>query len=46
MDFEHQMPPVVYYEKYKTYVNLFREYSEKAGDISLGSTEPSLRGDG
>ncbi len=31
---DHQTPPEVSYENYKTYVTLFREYAEKAGSMS------------
>lgn len=31
---DHQTPPGVSYENYKTYIDLFREYAEKAGDMS------------
>jgi len=31
---DHQTPPGVSYENYKIYVNLFREYGEKAGALS------------
>ena len=31
---DHQTPPGVSYENYKTYINLFREYAEKAGSKS------------
>jgi len=31
---DHQTPPGVSYQNYRTYVNLFREYAEKAGEMS------------
>jgi len=38
---DHQTPPGVSYENYKTYVDLFREYAEKAGGWSRRIVEPS-----
>ena len=43
---DHQTPPGVSYQDYKTYLNLFREYAEKAGGMSQNIAGPSLRGDG
>jgi hypothetical protein len=43
---DHQTPPGVSYENYKTYVNLFREYSQKAGDMSRIVAGPRLLDDG
>lgn len=40
---DHQTPPGVSYENYKTYVTLFREYAEKAGTLSQQGAEPDLR---
>jgi uroporphyrinogen-III decarboxylase len=31
---DHQTPPGVSYENYRTYLSLFREYAEKAGKMS------------
>ncbi len=31
---DHQTPPGVSYENYRIYLRLFREYAEKAGEIS------------
>ena len=31
---DHQTPPGVSYEDYKVYLELFREYAEKAGGMS------------
>lgn len=39
---DHQTPPGVSYQNYKTYLTLFREYSEKAGKMSQRITEPSV----
>lgn len=41
---DHQTPPGVSYDNYRTYLDLFREYAEKAGAISRELAEPSLRG--
>ncbi len=40
---DHQTPPGVSYDNYKIYVDLFREYAEKAGGMSQGIAEPRLR---
>ena len=38
---DHQTPPGVSYENYKTYVTLFREYAAKAGARSRQRVERS-----
>lgn len=42
---DHQTPPGVSYENYRTYVTLFREYAEKAGKMSRRLPESSAMGD-
>lgn len=42
---DHQTPPGVSYQNYKTYVALFNEYSKKAGELSQQIAEPSVAGD-
>ena len=42
---DHQTPPSVSYENYKTYAALFKEYAEKAGEMSQQIAEPSVAGD-
>ena len=42
---DHQTPPGVSYENYKIYVDLFREYAEKAGRISRRIAGPSAPAD-
>jgi len=37
---DHQTPPGVTYQDYKTYVALFNEYAQKAGAISQQLAEP------
>ena len=41
---DHQTPPGVSYENYKTYLSLFKEYAEKAGSISREVAEQRNRG--
>ena len=37
---DHQTPPGVSYDNYRTYLDLFREYAEKAGEMSREDAEP------
>jgi uroporphyrinogen-III decarboxylase len=42
---DHQTPPGVSYQNYKTYVRLFDEYAKQAGQMSQRIAEPSVPGD-
>jgi len=42
---DHQTPPGVSCANYRTYLDLFREYAVKAGDLSQELAESSLGGD-
>jgi uroporphyrinogen-III decarboxylase len=37
---DHQTPPGVSYEDYRTYLELFKEYAQKAGEMSRGIAGP------
>ena len=41
---DHQTPPGVSYDNYRTYLDLFREYAGKAGDMSRELAELSIGG--
>ena len=41
---DHQTPPGVSYENYRTYVELFKEYSAKAGLMSRSVAGPDAMG--
>jgi hypothetical protein len=42
---DHQTPPGVSYQNYKTYVTLFNQYAQKAGAMSQEIAEPGVPGD-